>query len=168
MSARDLEKLGERKRAEHRHLRGPYPTPEWAPELPAIYARPYTIADQRVLEPYIRDDNPEGWAEVIIRCALDDEGARLFQPRAVGAWLRTRERYSVVSRIAAWIMSNDDEDDRQCPSCGAPLGELGNAHRPGHEDLAEPGESTSSHTGRANNGRGSSSTRPRSGAPRAN
>ena len=45
---------------------------------PAIYAKPFTLADQKAVQSWIDTNNPEGWAQVLIRKACDEEGSRLF------------------------------------------------------------------------------------------
>lgn len=61
-------------------LRGPFSTHWWEPHIPVIWARTFTLNDERTVAPFARDDDPAGWAEIVIRCARDRDGRRVFKP----------------------------------------------------------------------------------------
>lgn len=82
--------------------------PEWRdvatlPEV--IYSRPYTLYDERSMKQFARDDNPDGFAEVVVRKAVDEKGARLFADGDRPALVRVCPA-AVLKRIATAIIAS--------------------------------------------------------------
>jgi len=116
-------------------IRGPFPMPEWAPHVPEVWARKFTIARRQKVSRWIEEGDPEGWAQVVYRFALDAEGARLFHnPGQLRILLEAEDDY-VIIRLAKWIMRLDAEvpslDDLMGESKGIPNGGGATTSQPG-------------------------------------
>lgn len=88
--------------------------PEWGDETgPAvIYAKPYTIHDDKRLARFVKEDNPEGFVEVIIGKAEDEAGEKLFTKIDKPALLR-RAKAHVVKRVALLIMASETPEESE-------------------------------------------------------
>ncbi len=88
--------------------------PEWGDDdgPMVLYAKPYTIQDDKHMTQFLRDDNPEGFVEVLVRKALDAEGHPVFsvedKPR-----LRRAADASVIKRVAMEIMASITTEDAE-------------------------------------------------------
>lgn len=92
-------------------LRGPIPAPEsWWPEIPEIYARPYTLEHEQQIAPLIAKDDQRAYADIVARHARNAEGELLFRP-ANRAELARGALAEDVKRVALWIMGRGDEPD---------------------------------------------------------
>lgn len=82
--------------------------PEWGDgDGPAVYyARPYTLADERKISRFFRDDasDAEGWAELIVLMLEDEDGNAVFSKADKPKLLRLAEAY-VMKRIGTTIMT---------------------------------------------------------------
>ena len=82
--------------------------PEWGSsdgEPLVLYAKPYTIADERYLKRWVDKDSSEGYAEICVRKLEDFEGRPCFQA-ADRVTLVQRSDAHVVKRVAMLIMTS--------------------------------------------------------------
>lgn len=100
--------------------------PEWRDVLPldsrdepAIYARPFTLADSQKLQRWIDENSPEGWAQVLLRKALNEEGDRLFDIADRKTLMQCCEAH-ILSRVAQSIIASVDLDTAEGNSSATP------------------------------------------------
>lgn len=105
MSAAD--DLTDRLLSTRKELRGPFETPEFAPEVPEIFARVFTLASEQGVKKWIQDDNPRGFAELVARNARSSDGELIFKPVHAAA-LEQAAAGTAVKRMAIWIMQSDE------------------------------------------------------------
>jgi len=93
-------------RARYASQRTHVEVPEWGePDHPLdVYADPFTLADEQTISRFLKDDDPAGFAELVIRKAEDAAGNKLFGKGDKPLLLRTGEA-RVVKRVAMAIMS---------------------------------------------------------------
>lgn len=90
-------------------LRGPFPTPAWAPHVPEIWARRYTLDDENRVAHLIEKNDQRAYAAIVVYNARDSEGATIFRP-AHRAALSAGAAAGEVKNAALWIMGKLDED----------------------------------------------------------
>jgi len=106
--------LIDRIRARHHDRLTRIEVPEWGEEdTPlVIYATPYTIADDKAIARFLRDDDPEGFLEIVIRKAMDGNGERLFSLEDRPVLKRTADA-AVVKRVAMRIMAGVTREEAE-------------------------------------------------------
>lgn len=104
----DVAGLIERRGEDLSGLRGPFKVEEWAPEIPEIWAPKWTLARQKQVNHWVANDDPEGFAEIVLRFSVDQDGQRLFKGTGHGHWLKNVEPAEVVGRVARFILGIDD------------------------------------------------------------
>ena len=89
--------------------------PEWPDEEGAptvIYAKPYTIQDDKALARFIKDDDPTGFVEVLVRKAEDESGEPLFD-KGDKPKLARRAKAHVLKRVALAIMASETLEEAE-------------------------------------------------------
>lgn len=72
---------------------------------PAIYAKPFTLADSDDLQPFIDSDSPEGFAAVVVRKGEDEAGERIFDIGDKAVLMQCCEAH-IVSRVGRALMAS--------------------------------------------------------------
>lgn len=102
--------------------------PEWAGEDGApcvLYARPYTLADERAIMRDIKDDNPDGFASLVVRKLQYEDGTPAFSLADKPRLLRAADAL-LIKRLAAQIMAGPphqprslEEAEKKSPGTGS-------------------------------------------------
>lgn len=100
--------------------------PELAAVIPEgrIYGHPYTLADDDALREIYSDDDNNGWAEIVIRRALDKDDQRLFN-RGDKANLMNHVEAAIVKRIAQELIASIAIEDARKNSEPTPISTVG-------------------------------------------
>lgn len=89
--------------------------PEWPDEdgePTIIYAKPYTIQDDKHLARFVKDDDPTGFVEILVRKAEDEAGDRLFDKGDKPKLLR-RGKAHIIKRVALQIMASETLEEAE-------------------------------------------------------
>ena len=76
----------------------------------AIYGQPFTLRDSKRLDGFIADDDPEGYAQVVIDKAETESGERLFDVGDKAILMNCIEAH-IVSRVARSLMASVSLED---------------------------------------------------------
>ena len=83
--------------------------PEWGMngegEPFKVYFSAWTLHDERSIKRFINDENPEGFAYVVVKKAQDINGKRLFDDGDVKRLMRNTEAH-IIKRIAMEIIGS--------------------------------------------------------------
>ncbi len=82
--------------------------PEWPPGV--FFAEPYTLRDERMLGRMIAENNPEGWADLLILKLQNEGGKAVFTKADKPALMRFAEAH-VLKRAAMQIMASVSSPD---------------------------------------------------------
>lgn len=81
--------------------------PEWGGQDGpfVLWAKPWTLEDERGITRAMRDDNPEGFAAVVLAKAEDEDGAPMFDARADKPVIMRIGEAHVLKRVAYQVMA---------------------------------------------------------------
>jgi hypothetical protein len=77
---------------------------------PAVYGAPFTIKESMELQRFIDADSPEGFAEVVMRKSLDEQGERIFDIGDKQILMQCCEAH-IVSRLGRGLMASIDIEE---------------------------------------------------------
>ena len=115
-----MSKAGSRLRTRFGGLRIRVVVPEFAGVIdddsqgePAVYATPFTLADSDALQDYIKEDSPEGYAQVVITKAHAESGERIFDVADKSILMQCVEAHVIASLAQKLMASTDLESARK-------------------------------------------------------
>jgi hypothetical protein len=81
--------------------------PEWGDNGDALtaYFSPWTLFDERAVRHFTADDNPEGFAAVVVSKLSDESGTRLFKAEDRKRIMRNCEAHT-IKRVAMEIVGS--------------------------------------------------------------
>lgn len=86
----------------------PVEIPEWAEpgeETFTAYFEPWTLHDERSVKHFLDNENPDGWAAVVVKKLVDENRKPLFEKGDRVKLVRTCEAF-VLKRVALEIMTS--------------------------------------------------------------